>query len=223
MKKFGFVLLAFLSLIGTACAASGNAETVRYKVTVTVETPEGIKTGSAVREAVTYSERSILPEQGGRFYNIAEGEAVVVDLGQRGRVFALMGGQGEAEDIFKMFFKKEENAKIILASDKYPRFTMFKDLNSPITVEEVCEKSACEKIQKVFHHSHETIDFDQLGIKIKEVSLEITQSPVTWEIDRQLPWLKEIKGRYLNGKSSGGGPALSSLLDSGYFQRGEKQ
>src|SRR5689334_19573264 len=95
--KSGFVkimVLAVILLAGVILLHGSDHNLIRYRVTVTVETPEGIKTGSAVREASMYHETSILPDQGGTFYNIAKGQAVAVDLGKRGVLFVLLGGEG---------------------------------------------------------------------------------------------------------------------------------
>ena len=60
----------------------------RYEVTITVDTPEGVKTGSAVHEISNSKGLFGFPDAG----NPAdiEGEAVVVDLGERGVLFALI-------------------------------------------------------------------------------------------------------------------------------------
>ena len=63
--------------------------TWRYKMTVTVETPEGIKTGSAVREVHVRTEPDILPEAATMHFSV-KGEAVVVDLGHGKYLFAVM-------------------------------------------------------------------------------------------------------------------------------------
>src|SRR6218665_2890440 len=100
MKRFYmFAAGLFLTVTMAACAgACGfSNEKIRYKMTVTVETPEGIKTGSAVREAGRYTEPSILPDQGGVFYRVIGGEAVVVDLAERGVLFALIDDSREAK------------------------------------------------------------------------------------------------------------------------------
>lgn len=62
----------------------------RYKMTVTVETPEGVKTGFAVREVTVISVPQLTPEMKPTVK--LKGEAVVVDLGKRGLLFALLKG-----------------------------------------------------------------------------------------------------------------------------------
>src|SRR5690348_1790200 len=66
------------------CAAALNScahqlPTYRYKLTVVVDTPEGPRTGCAVREVTAYSEPHFLPQAGGTSVK-ASGEAVIVDL-----------------------------------------------------------------------------------------------------------------------------------------------
>lgn len=93
MKKFfkagSFLLfLAILTVAVMSAVTFAMSEqksmqaTWRYKMTVTVETPEGIKTGSAVREISNSLQGNNWPDVG----NPAgvRGEAVVVDLSKRG-------------------------------------------------------------------------------------------------------------------------------------------
>ena len=62
----------------------------RYKLTVEVMTPDGLKSGSSVIE-VRYSSSHPLPNPG-RYYNdaLVAGEAVYVDLGQGKNLFVLL-------------------------------------------------------------------------------------------------------------------------------------
>ena len=66
---------------------------VRYRLTFEVETPEGLKTGSGVQMAssISYPEFLTLGRNGG--HSDVEGEAVPVDLGGRGTMFALFAGR----------------------------------------------------------------------------------------------------------------------------------
>ena len=90
--KYGLMAIALILTAGTAFAMSDLyvSGTWRYRITVEVETPEGIKTGSAVREVSNaassirfgFPESTSPPE--------VRGEAVVVDLGERGVLFALI-------------------------------------------------------------------------------------------------------------------------------------
>jgi hypothetical protein len=92
--------IAVLLIAGIAVAKQiYPSATLRYKVTVEIETPEGIKTGSAVRE-VFIQRQPELPESGPDIK--PKGEAVVIDLGKRGVVFALTSFD-DYRTIFKVF------------------------------------------------------------------------------------------------------------------------
>lgn len=200
------IVLAVCAVVWLAWDYYSPSGTWRYKVTVTVETPEGIKTGSAVRVASTYTEQSIIPQQGGRFYNISRGEAVVVDLGKRGVLFSIMSGQDEAEFVFKSFAGKEKTNKISSTLVKYPYVSTltFTDLNNPKTVKGVEYKNLAKSFGE--------------GVTLKEVTVEITDEPVTTGIEKWLPWLSKTYG-YISGKHGSFGNTLYDRLDSGDFQR----
>jgi len=94
MKVFIYIFaLLVIAGVTTAVAMSGknSSGTWRYRVTVEIETPEGIKSGSAVRELSVGTPLINLPDAGnpGRI----RGEAVVIDLGVIGKVFSLLPSQ----------------------------------------------------------------------------------------------------------------------------------
>ena len=64
--------------------------TWRYKITIEVETPEGIKSGYAVREVTAQTRITINPDLPPEMFNTF-GEAVVIDLGKYGTLFSLIG------------------------------------------------------------------------------------------------------------------------------------
>ncbi|WP_211369234.1 hypothetical protein, partial [Roseospira navarrensis] len=57
------------------------------------------------------------------------------------------------------------------------------------------------------------------GVHVREVILETTSDPVTWQVHGILPWLEELGGRFLHGGM------LSSeapyKLHGGNFRKGE--
>ena len=85
------------TLLGTAAIAALGAcspfypsATIRYRMTVEVETPEGLKTGSSVIET-TIQSGPRMGDAGGVSYQY-RGEAVAVDLPGGNTLFALMTG-----------------------------------------------------------------------------------------------------------------------------------
>lgn len=216
---FSKALLIFLGIAGIAVFAAGAmgmsdlyvSGTWRYKMTVVVETPEGIKTGSAVREVQAKRQRSILTSIGEITKTFVIGEAVIVDLGERGVLFKLMDIDGSHGVVYEAFpfpdgapltpegvqyydslYEKVGDQKFSLErrSDHYPGFATFTDLNDPKSVKGVHP-------DKLDEHFGE-------GVRIKEIFVQMTDEQVTDIMMRWLPWLASRKGvqGYLGGESS---------------------
>lgn len=193
--------------------------TWRYKMTVTVETPEGIKTGSAVRQIGQFTDFKIGDVGGGSAGAI--GEAVVVDLGARGKLFALLDGDDAYRVVFNAFpfegantpegikyYSHLKNAKASLVEkNNIPTMVTFKDLKDPKTVMAVDRAN----LAGVFG----------TGVKLKDVTIEMTDEPVTWKIDTYLSWLLTLKAN-LDGSDITTGSSYANTLHVGYFKRGNK-
>lgn len=182
--------------------------TLRYKVTVEVETPEGLKVGSAVRE-VTVMQQPELPDSGP---NITQkGEAVVIDLGKRGVAFAVMGaddywtffdsfapqgGAGSATEAEGMLYYEEVEGQKSLELKNRPLVVMFKDINDPKSVEAVYRVTG-KPIPSSPDYTYKVEDnFERLfgsGVLLKNMIIETTSEPVTWEIEKYLTWLPSRK------------------------------
>ena len=137
-----FFLISVLVLFALAVAWKINypSGTWRYKVTVEIETPEGIKSGSAVHELSVGTPWIDLPDVG----NPASirGEAVVVDLDQRGVVFALMSNQSWQNGLYQAFPTETPSSESGIEyyrktlktgmkgdwKEYVPRFVTFKDI-----------------------------------------------------------------------------------------------
>lgn len=194
--------------------------TWRYKMTVVVETPEGLKTGYAVRQIGQYTDINIGDVGGGAAG--ATGEAVVVDLGKRGKLFMTIG-----EDFYFIFeafpfdgantpagmeyysHLKDAKASILKLERTVPQLVMFTDLNDPKTVRSI----DLRKLSATFG----------AGVYLQDITVETTDEPMTLNVvDQALPWLSSLHGGYLDGKFLGGGPQLSNILHAGNFKTGVK-
>jgi hypothetical protein len=206
----------------------------RYRMTVTVETPEGIKTGSAVREVRVEKGLKLLPEMGASIY--LTGEAVVVDLGKRGILFGLIDGDRASDIVFDAFPLKDvaplsaegiryysalKNAKVILQPKKYPTFVKFRDLNDPKSVEDVRSSEIVDKF-KIAYPNRRIVSFEETfgrGVSIKEVTLEMTSDSIESVVDSKLPWLNGLNGSYLHGGTTSRNAPLG--LHAGNFKEGK--
>ena len=91
-----------------------------------------------------------------------------------------------------------------LSAEQLPLLVRFRDINDPMTVERVDPGNLAASFGG--------------GVSLTRASLETTRDPVTTGIDRRLPWLKPLKGGYLDGKFASGNSPLG--LDGGDFRRG---
>lgn len=240
LANWGKILGIAVILVVTAAIAAEVAypsATLRYKITVNIHTPEGIKTGSAVRE-VFIQRQPELPESVSHI--VPKGEAVVVDLGKRGIVFALFSSS-DYQKIFKAFpgppgltpeglkyYSSLKTAKAELTPDRYPMMVTFKDLSDPASVLNLLEVSNCFEQDKngtcIREGSHVTKDrFEDIfgkGVGIKNVTIEMTNEPVTQKIIKWLSWLPDYYDKRLDGNRFGNfekSTPFSNTLSSGVF------
>ena len=92
MKTLTILALLILTPLGY-CSIAYPDYTYRYRMTVEVDTPDGLKTGSSVIEVKTTQWPAWISPSGSRVASRkASGEAPFVDLGERGILFtATMG------------------------------------------------------------------------------------------------------------------------------------
>ncbi len=194
-----------------------NVKRWHYRMTVTVNTPEGIVTGSAVREVTTHNEPKLFSEQGGGYATLSSGEAVVVDLGKRGVFYALIHNVKFKDSygydvIFKAFpfdgpltlegqdYYAALTGKVILPEDLYPTFVYFKnpkDLASLQRLRDVEARSFEDPV--LLKHDYFEEAFGK-GVVLREVSVEMTKEPVTHnpyihvitQSQRYADWVKKL-------------------------------
>lgn len=218
MKKHMYSILTLLLVVGM-CFVAWNivytSGTWRYKMTVEVETPEGIKTGSAVREIYSRKRPALFGEMhNGGLTALAKGEAVVVDLGARGVLFGLLngpkvngvsvvryafpcekclGGNGVTTKESILYYRGLKSAHAVLTLDLYPQFVRFRSLSDPKTVENLLDFKSCGLRDICLEKDHFEEAFGQ-GVKLKSVTIEMTEERVSFSMDRYLSWLPMKKG-----------------------------
>lgn len=209
--------------------------TWRYKMTVNVDTPEGMKSGSAVREVTFKKDKSrnlqAVPDVS------VKGEAVVVDLGKRGLVFATMKGYKSEQDyadqvVYAAFplpadkrgylipyYRDLKDAKATLTPTNYPVLVTFTDPGNPKTVMPLLsmETDGKHPVTYLIKTDHCEELFGQ-GVNIHSIEMEMTDQPITWGIEQWLPWLSALKGSYLHGDISSREAPLG--LHVGNFRKG---
>ena len=247
IPKSVWVLAGLIAVIYVAWTTIYPSGTLRYKMTVVVETPEGIKTGSAVREVYIGRSPQLFGSTSSGKALLTKGEAVVVDLGQRGVLFALMRGASGSDyghqivfDAFPSpgsteplssagirYYRSLKNAKVTLKPEQYPMFVRFREMKDPKTVESVYQAVPYDgRNDKGFYIGtayHITDHFEETfgaGVKLKEVTIEVTDDSVMIGLVKLLPWLPEYYDKGLDGDLFGNFKAknlLANFLSSGAF------
>ena len=161
--------LAGVSLSLTGCGSELIAD-YNQKIRVTVITPEGEKSGSAVTHIETRLGAGKMTQ------STIKGEATVVDLGQGKYLFALLSentqrlshivfpdNQGKGQDPKEI--PQGKVAKGVEPYSVFPLLVTFDDLNDPKSVKEVNPANLAATFGAGYSH--------------KSTTLEITNEPVT--------------------------------------------
>ncbi len=224
MKALGIAAAFCTALYGLYLFAYPSV-TIRYRLALTVVADGAEHTGSGVVE-VTYGKGvAFMTNSGGGYYVAVKGEAVAVDVPNRGTLFALLKagpshrsspeeiipkafGVSWAEDRFTRL--RALTGRVELSPADLPLLVRFRDINEPNTVEGVDPSNLAEAFGP--------------GVYLKQAWVEITSDPVTTGIEKRLPWLHALRERRarLDGDNKIGvsGKELVNRLGPGSFQTG---
>lgn len=241
MRKASITLCVLAAIVFAAIVAwkiAYPSGSWRYKITVSVETPEGIKTGSAVREIRAAVAPGFLGVEKSLPTSVV-GEAVVVDLGERGVLFAIMGVDDywQFENAFPtsltwrdrfFYYKNLKNVKTEVAPVNYPRLLAFKDINDPKSV--TIAYKPITKVKDALGYQYEVVGVEDnmaelfgSGVSLKNIEIETTNEALTRRVERYLPWLIELKQRRASLNGTTGAVMnndLANNIGSGSFSAG---
>ncbi|MET3302620.1 hypothetical protein [Bradyrhizobium diazoefficiens] len=224
--RFSAVLAVALALAGC-----GRSESYRYKLTLAVNTPAGVKRGSSVTE-VAFFEVSI-PARG--IMHKLRGEALYLDLGPGARpLIALVGrksrpssgqwsrdGGPATTQLFRLYDISPSTdvmdtlAKIArmrgprtITANELPDLVTFASVNDPNTVTEVDPNDLQATLGP--------------GITWNEIILEITDEPITKGIEQKLPWIPYYYCAMLDGARYTSKNTLANSLSTADFRQTEE-
>jgi len=195
------LLLIALPLALSGC---GNDEWEwKQKLTIEVNTPNGVVSGSSVVRIVAYESPEVwIIGFPGSVGSSVIGEAVVVEVAPGKYLFALLRGIDE-EKVFAEYFedikdkpfaiRMERTASIRdkreLDTDRYPTLVTFGDINDPKTVKKVDPNDLAASFGK--------------GFSLKSITAEILDpsTPITQgKVGKVLGWLDSVGGGTLDGR-----------------------
>lgn len=209
---------AAIGLIG--CNAMGNElPTYRYRLTVEVDTPEGLRSGSSVIEVSTaVAGSNSIPTPGAVSHRV-KGEAVTVDLGTRGLLFALLRSEDNSDWATNVIYRLspkvpsvyDANGKFDNKRDFEAQFAAMLAYREPIElprtfppVAHLLNEHAWPMLVRFTNiddpKSVERIDPDKIaevygeGVKIRRIVVQLTGNPITSGIDKRLRWLPHQRG-----------------------------
>jgi hypothetical protein len=199
-RTFG---LAGIFMLLTLSACSDRLPSIKYRMTVELETPQGPRSSYSIVE-IDPKVFTTLQSTGGVDvkFNI-KAEAVAIDLPRHGTLFALLrtndlgdsdlligslqyaglhvSPEGTAADHWRRVFSALANsdAKWELPPNRLPMFVRFQDLADPTSIEVV-----------------DPLHLDRAygpGFRLKRVMIEIVKEPgIRGGIVARLPWLKGL-------------------------------
>jgi len=189
--KWLAILLAVGLVVWAVMALAFPTYTHRYRLTIEVDTPQGVRSGSSVIEVERSDQRWVLIAQG-RYVFRVRGDAVFVDLGEGRNLVALMAFGPRAENIDQMIslwveaygqYKWDENAwagrikmqgPVELKPPLIPTLITFSDVSDPKTARLV----RSDEFEKAFGQ----------GVRFRRAWLEMRNASPVLAIERRLPW-----------------------------------
>ncbi len=198
------------------------------RITVEVMVDGELVSGSSVTLSRVRFSPNWFPSGSHRHPSI-EGEAVVVDLGERGMLFALLRSEGSVDytksvamrRYREIFFTSsgrsrgrgnmlwspyntlaDQRDERVLPHNDYPMLVTFTDIDDPTSVQLVDPDDLAATFGE--------------GVNLNRITLAITGDGVTRGIEDVLGWLTR-RGRNIDGTSATTSRELSNVLDEGDF------
>ena len=219
------MLLGLYSCYGVAIPSVN----IHYKLTLTVDDNGKQYTSSSVVEVFRQDTTKVFGGSFGGYGGEYKGEAVAVDLGEKGVLFCLLKGvEGSAGVDYPLYivmhafpehFEEFRNVtgvsvvdamrkldsirprpKTNMPFEKLPMLVRFRDINDPETVELVDPND----LEKSFGN----------GVKLVSATMEITDEPVTKGVEKWLPWLWEYRNKLFDGNTIMTGDAKNRLANN---------
>ena len=231
-----WLALAALTLSGCAAAEDApedRAPDYRYRLTVEIETPEGVKSGSSVIEVKQSIGRTAMDGFGKQVFLRIRGEAVAVDLPDGSTLYALLRSGGDVEWAARVIPLLSPDAGDENSLDDFLLLEGKKELPRRWSAQGPFNNAAAYPMLVTFGDeanptSVTLVDPDDLaatfgeGVKLKRITAELTDDPATSGLDERLGWLSEFPEPSLKPGHDVRDYSLPATLRHGDFRRGQK-
>lgn len=215
--------------------------TYRCRLTVEVNTPNGLRTGNSVIEVRTWEGIGFPGPEAGGIRNRVRGEAVVVELPGQKRLFVLLDKAAtllpraydrylpdELGELEKL--RKARSLDITAAVPRYRAPTKLELQGAELMRREVSKERLDNFPLFVdFQRSDDPLSVRQVdpdhleevygkGFSLKRIFLQTTRDDVSRRIRRYIPWIGKYSNRNFSGNRRFQYPTpLVDLLNEGYF------
>jgi hypothetical protein len=215
MKWLG-IALALIAGVPVLYGVAYPSLTLHYRLTLEAEVDGKSKTGSGVIEVTYAKQLNIRSELSVGF----RGEAVALDLGDRGTLFALLKEGSDNRSIPQSIVLRAFNfdggafpgstveagqeklrqlsGKRDLPLTSLPMLVRFRDLNNPMTVEKVDPLDIGKSFGAGARLMRASLEIVPVGIWPLNL-VGVTGERTTSVIESRLPWLVKLRGGYLDG------------------------
>lgn len=208
VSPHSFLLAVPLTFLG-ACGVVESGPNYRYRLTVEVDTPQGLRSGSSVIAVKCGAVR--LPAVGGAGCH-ARGEAVAVDLPDGRTLFAFLHGASKVDlinylasspampmsdddDTLTREQQWQRRARFLAQPREVPRTVRFGKFanvlvdNYPIfaTFADIGDPASIRAVNP------DALDSEfGAGVRLKRITVQVTEEPMTKKIKKRLPWLPNM-------------------------------
>lgn len=184
--------------------------TFKYELTVDIDTPDGIRSGSTVIEVTYWREWVMTVVFGPRFPTKINGEALFVDLGSGKNVLLTLttfdaassnaaspdylpvriynfpwGDPGASNAMRVAIEQAKSSAPKLVPFEQLTLMVTFRDLQNPRTLERVDPL----KLSATFGP----------GYALKSVVMRPTNAPITEQLEKRIAWLRGVQNKGLDG------------------------
>lgn len=209
--KLWVLVIAGTAALAILALGFPRSSTLRYRMTVAVQTPQGVRSGSSVMEARIVRQIPLMGADAVRYEH--EGEAVAVDLPDGSTLFGLLGQDAyhvalpthgwrrgtavpDVTPEMPTALRERDAAdwpvlrrlapSMRLVPQDYPLFARFSDIPDARSL----ELFAADQFSAALGPDY----------RLLEVTIQPTEAPLEWTIERRLAWLGTSVTNYLPGE-----------------------